>query len=85
LRRKTPITPTWKITTFDSALALTEGTAPSSAEAWAGAYDAVMDQLTAGHLDRCAIVVDDGPPALLIAGRTDDGRIDLPATRAGLA
>jgi hypothetical protein len=77
--------PTWKITTFDSTLTISEGTAASSADAWAEAYDAVMEQLTAGHLDQCAIAVDDGPPALLIAGRTDDGCLDLPATRTGLA
>lgn len=74
----------WKITAIDSTLALREGTAPSLADAWAEAFDAVMDQLTTGELDRCAIVVD-GPPALLIAGRTDDGHIDVPDTRAALA
>jgi hypothetical protein len=77
--------PTWKITTFDSTLMISDGTAPGLADAWAEAFDAVMDHLTAGEFDRCAIVVNDSPPALLIAGRTDDGRIDLLATRAGVA
>lgn len=75
----------WKITSIDSAVTLREGSAPSLSEAWAEAFDAVMDQLTAGNLDRCGIVVNDGPPALLIAGRTDDGTIDLPETRAAVA
>jgi hypothetical protein len=44
-----------------------------------------MYQLTAGELDRCAIVVDGGPPALLIAGHTDDGQINLPEACAAVA
>jgi hypothetical protein len=75
----------WTITAIDSTAALRQGSAPTLSQAWAEVYDAVIDQLTAGELDRCAIVVDDGPPALLIAGHTDNGLIDLPGARAALA
>lgn len=75
----------WKITAIDSTAAVREGSAPTLSQAWAEVFDAVMDQLIAGKLDRCAIVVNDGPPALLIAGRTDDGHIDFPDARAAVA
>jgi hypothetical protein len=75
----------WKITAIDSTDARREGTALSLSQAWAEAFDAVMEQLTIGALDRCAIVVNGGPPALLIAGRTDEGHVDLPDTRAAVA
>lgn len=73
---------TWKITAIGSTTALREGTAPDMAQAWARAVHAVMDGLTAGEFDRCAIVVDEGPPALLIAGRDEDGQLDLSDARA---
>jgi hypothetical protein len=65
-----PIIQSWRITGIGSTTALREGTAHGLAQAWAQAVGAVMDQLTASELDRCAIVVD-GPPTLLIAGRSD--------------
>lgn len=71
----------WTITAIGSTTALYEGSAPDLAQAWACAVHAVMDGLTAGEFDRCAVVVDDNPPALLIAGRTVDGHVDLPDAR----
>jgi hypothetical protein len=75
----------WKITAIGSTTALRDGSAPDIGQAWAQAVFAVMDGLTAGWFDRCAIVVDDGPPALLIAGRTEDGQLDLPDACAAAA
>ena len=71
----------WTITAFSSTIALREGTADDLPQAWAQAAAAVLDGLTVGEFDRCAIVVDDGPPALLIAGRGGDGQIDLDGAR----
>ena len=75
----------WTITAIDSAVALRQGTAPSLSQAWAEVFDAVTAQLAAGELDRYAIVVDDGPAALLIAGRTDDGHVDVPGACTAVA
>ena len=72
----------WTITVIDSTTVLHEGSAPDLAQAWARAVITVMDGLTASEFDRCAIVVDNGPPALLIAGRAEDGQLDLPDARA---
>jgi hypothetical protein len=74
----------WKITTIDSGTTVSEGAAPNVAQAWRQAVTAVMNGLTAGEFDRCAVVVDDDPPALLIAGRTEDGDLDLPDARAAV-
>lgn len=72
----------WTITAIDSTTVLYEASSPDLGQAWAGAVHAVMGGLAAGGFDRCAIVVDDSPPALLIAGRTEDGQVDLHDARA---
>jgi hypothetical protein len=75
----------WTITAIDDSItALHQGPAPELAQAWASAVIAVMDGLAAGEFDRCAITVDDGPPALLIAGRSEDGHLDLPDASAAV-
>lgn len=74
----------WKITAIGETTGIREGSASVLAQAWAQAAAGVMDGLTAGEFDRCAIHVNEGPPALLITGRTEDGRLDLPDARAAV-
>jgi hypothetical protein len=74
----------WRFTTVGTTEAIRHGTAQDLTAAWVQAAGAVMDGLAAGEFDRCAIVIADNPPALLIAGRNDQGELDLPDARAAV-
>lgn len=71
--------PTWMITSLTATAPLRDGAAPTPTQAWKDAIDAAVGEVSA-H-DGCVIVMDD-VPAVLVPGRTDDGRIDVPATRS---
>jgi hypothetical protein len=75
---------TWKITAVGSTAAIRHGTAQDMTAAWGQAARAVIDGLAAGEFDRCAIIIADNPPALLFAGHTGNGRLNLPEARAAL-
>ncbi len=68
------------ITTLESTTPLREGVASSPRQAWIVAIDAALDELTATTPDGCAIVID-GTTGLLVPGRAEDGRLDLPGIR----
>jgi hypothetical protein len=72
----------WAVRRLDSTDDFRAGTAPSLVEAWTQTVAAVMDEfVNDGTLTGCAITVD-ATPGLLLAGRTDAGELDVPATRA---
>ncbi len=72
----------WTISRVEPPDELAGGTEASPALAWAAAItEALLNFDDGGGLDRCAITVDSNP-ALLVAGRTPSGELDLAATRA---
>lgn len=77
--------PAWTITSTDSDVELRAGNAPTAPAAWDQAAAAALDELTRNsELVQCAATVG-GARALIVAGRTVTGELDLTATRAAVA
>lgn len=77
--------PAWTITRTDATDVLRAGSAPTTPVAWGQAAAAALDELSNhdGALAGCGITVG-AAQALILAGRTRTGELDLLATRAAV-